>query len=145
MFLRLFPTTHSRRGEPTRFIEKVMLGEKIHTIRRQYDKWKVLADKTHEKRYSISLCQWAATPRRSQHRQIGLLDSRIGVQRINMLYFAESDNIIATVDGHDVPVETIAENEGLTLPDFKEWFFGKNRTENDEYNGCIIHLTEFRY
>ena len=59
MFSRLFPTTHSRRGEPTRFIEKVMLGEKIHQIRRNYDKWKILADKTNEKRYSISLCQCA--------------------------------------------------------------------------------------
>ena len=145
MFSRLFPTTHSRRGEPTRFIEKVMLGEKIHTIRRHFDKWKILADKTHEKRYSISLCQWAATPRRSKHREIGLLDSRIGVQRVQLLYFAESDNIIATVDGKDVPVETLATNDGLSVEDFKEWFFGRNRTENDEYVGCIIHLTDFRY
>lgn len=145
MFSRLFPTTHSRCGEPTRFIENVMLGDKIHTIRRHYDKWKILADKTHEKRYAISLCQWSATPRRSKHKQIGLLDARIGVQRVQLLYFAETDNIIATVDGKDVPVETLAANDGLSVDDFKEWFFGKNRTGNDEFNGCIIHLTDFRY
>ncbi|MCM1166414.1 MAG: hypothetical protein NC401_10460 [Ruminococcus sp.] len=148
MFSRLFPTTHSRRGEPTRFIEQVMLGDKIHTIRRQYDKWRVLADKTHARRYDISLCQWAATPRRSKHHQVGLLDGRIGVQRIQLLYFADTDNIIATVDGNiDVAIETLAANDGLSVDDFKEWFFGKNRREygNNEYNGCIIHFTDFRY
>lgn len=148
MFSRLFPTTHTRRGEPTRFIEKVMLGDKIHTIRRHYDKWRVLADKTHEKRYDIALCQWAATPRRSKYNQIGLLDGRIGVQRVQLLYFADSDNVIATIDGNfDVPVETLAKNDGLSVDDFKDWFFGKNRRENgnDEFNGCIIHLTDFRY
>ena len=110
-----------------------------------YIETRIRFDKMREKRYSISLCQWAATPRRSKHREIGLLDSRIGVQRVQLLYFAESDNIIATVDGKDVPVETLAENDGLSVEDFKEWFFGRNRTENDEYVGCIIHLTDFRY
>lgn len=145
MFSRLFPTTHSRRGEPTRFIEKVMLGEKIHQIRRSYDKWKILADKTNEKRYSISLCQWAATPRRSKHVEIGLLESRIGVQRIVMQYNAKADSVLATVDDKEVPIETLAENEGLSVNDFKDWFFGKNRDEDATYNGCVVHLTEFRY
>lgn len=146
MFSRMFPTTHSRRGEPTRFIEKVMLGEKIHCIRRQHDRWKHLAEKTEKSRYDISLCQWSATPRRSKPHQVGLFSGTIGVQRVQMLYFHETDNIIITVDGNiDVPVETMAANEGLSVNDFKEWFFGKNRTGNDEYNGCIIHFTKFRY
>ena len=145
MFSRMFPTTHSRRGEPTRFIEKVMLGEKIHLIRRQYDRWKHVADKCAETPYDIALCQWRATPRRSNHVQIGLMSTRIGVQRISMQYFPETDSIIATVDGQDLDTKIIAENEGLSLVDFKEWFFGKNRTEHDEFNGCIIHFTDFRY
>ena len=145
MFSRLFPTTHTRRGEPTKFIEKVMLGEKIHTIRRQYDRWKHLADKCTDERCDIALCQWRATPRRSNHVQVGLLSSRIGVQRISMQYFPETDSIIATVDGQDIDPKIIAENEGLSFDEFKEWFFGRNRNEHDEYNGCIIHLTDFRY
>lgn len=145
MFSRLFPTTCTRRGEQTHFIEKVMLGEKIHTIRRQYDRWKIIADKTQERRFNIALCQWAATPRRSKVHQVGLLDSQIGVQRIKMKYFAASDDIVAIVDGKEVSPVIIAENEGLEWNDFKEWFFGKNRTENAEYNGCIIHFTDTRY
>lgn len=146
MFSRLFPTTHSRRGEPTRFIEKVMLGDKIHTIRRQYDRWKYLAEKTNEKRYEISLCQWAATPRRSQHKQIALLKSQIGVQHISMEYDPETDKIMAIVDGtKNIDPAIIAENEGLTLPEFKEWFFGKNQKDYSVYKGAIIHMTDFRY
>lgn len=145
MFSRLFPTTHSRRGEHTHFIENVMTGDKIHTIRRQYDRWRVIADKTAARPYTIALCQWAATPRRSRYHQVAAINAVIGVQHVQMLYFANTDNIIVTVDGTDVPVDEIARNDGMSVTDFKEWFFGRNRTENDEFNGCIIHFTDFRY
>lgn len=146
MFSRLFPTTHSRRGEQTKFIEKVMLGEKIHTIRRQYDRWKHVAEKCAGKPCEISLCQWRATPRRSNHVQVGLIEAQPGVQRLRMKYNPDSDSITAIVDDNKtVNPETLAENEGLTIDEFKEWFFGRNRNMSQEFKGCILHLTQFRY
>lgn len=40
-----FPKTKGRCGEPTRFREKLATGEKIHTIRRNFDLWRVNSEK----------------------------------------------------------------------------------------------------
>ena len=42
---RVFPTTHSRKGQPTGFKEKLASGCKLHTIRGNFDQWNAIAEK----------------------------------------------------------------------------------------------------
>jgi hypothetical protein len=144
LFPRLFPTAHSRGGEQTHFIENVMAGDKIHMIRRFYDRWKVLSEKTSRRPYSIDLCQYTDRQRPRFHR-IASIDAPLAVQRIRMLYSEQTGDVRVFVDGKEIPIEQIAQNDGLTVDDFKEWFFSGHRAGNSDYDGCIIHFTDFRY
>lgn len=40
-FSKVFPQKHINAGEPTNFKEKILSGEKIHTIRPETNKWKI--------------------------------------------------------------------------------------------------------
>lgn len=145
---RLFPGTHSRRGEPTDFAELLHRGSKIHTIRRNYDQWKVNADKMESGKYYLSIRQWSGRPYNSPQVEIAFRNSPIGVQRIDIHYHADNDTITATIDGRewiDADCATIAQNDGLSVQDFKEWFFGREPKEDKVFTGVIIHFTNFRY
>ncbi len=61
-----FPMTLSRRGEPTEFNTKLENGEKIHTIRRNYDLWKVNAEKMERGNFYLSVRQWSGRPYNSK-------------------------------------------------------------------------------
>ena len=63
----------------------------------------------------------------------------------------------AEVDGHPVPLEILAENDGLTVDDFKAWFapvFAETDKKYPQFAGlasavtidfAIIHFTKKRY
>lgn len=59
---RVFPQTHSRRGQPTGFSDKLANGTKIHTIRNNYDLWAVNAEKMQTGKYLLSVRQWIDKP-----------------------------------------------------------------------------------
>lgn len=63
---------------------------------------------------------------------------------ITITYGANDEKPQAWVDGKPIPIETLAKNDGLELPDFIEWFFGSVHTGN-VFKGKIIHFTDFRY
>ena len=66
---RVFPTTHSRKGQPTGFKEKLASGRKMHTIRGNYDQWAAIAEKMQRGGYCLSIRQWSGariTRRRSK-------------------------------------------------------------------------------
>ena len=65
---RVFPQTHSRRGQPTGFSDKLAAGIKIHTIRKNYDLWAVNAEKMNRGGFSLSVRQWIDKPYRSKQR-----------------------------------------------------------------------------
>ena len=46
-----------------------------------------------------------------------------------------------TIDG--VPIQ-LARNDGMTLEEFKDWFFGQG-LDRTVFSGVIIHFTDFRY
>lgn len=98
----------------------------------------------------------------------------VGVQRLALRrerrvinhYAEEQDKPIATatyydytaeVDGHPVPLEILAENDGLTVDDFKAWFapiFAETDKKYPQFAGlasavtidfAIIHFTKRRY
>lgn len=47
------------------------------------------------------------------------------------------------VDGKHVSAYDLAKNDGLSVEDFTEWFFGCNK--GNVFDGVIIHFTDFRY
>jgi len=143
---RVFPQTHSRRGQPTGFSDKLAAGIKIHTIRRNYDLWAVNAEKMNRGGFSLSVRQWIDKPYCSKQREIYTSDTPIGVERIRIEYRRKTDEIIAHVNGEFVCAARLASNDGLSLDDFKDWFVGERRhNENYTFNGVVIHFTSFRY
>lgn len=145
---RLFPKMLSRGGEQTEFAEKLRQGEKIHTIRKNFDLWKVNAEKMESGRYYISIRQWSGRPYKSPQVEIAQRHNPIGVQPIELYYHADNGTITAKIDGRewfDADCYTIARNDGLSTEDFKEWFFGKDPKEDKVFTGVIIHFTDFRY
>lgn len=145
---RVFPVTLSRRGEPTDFATKLASGEKKHTIRRNYDLWKVNAEKMERGKSYLSIRQWSGKPYNSPQVEIAQRHNPIGVQPIELYYHADNDTITAKIDGRewlDADCYTLAKNDGLSIQDFKEWFFGKDPKEDKVFIGGIIHFTDFRY
>lgn len=145
---RVFPTRHRRRGELTEFAGKLSSGAKKHTIRGNYDLWKVNAEKMERGEFYLSIRQWSGKPYNSPQVEIAQRHNPIGVQPIELYYHADNDTITANIDGRelvDADCYTLAKNDGLSVQDFKEWFFGKDPKEDKVFKGCIIHFTNFRY
>lgn len=145
---RVFPTTHSRKGQPTGFKEKLASGRKLHTIRGNYDQWNAIAEKMQRGGYCLSIRQWSGRPYNSPQVEIASLDQPISIQRIELHYHSENDTITARIDGRewiDADCYEIAKNDGLNTTDFKEWFFGRHPQEDKVFHGVIIHFTDFRY
>lgn len=145
---RVFPTTHSRKGQPTDFKEKLASSRKLHTIRGNYDQWNAIAEKMQRGGYCLSIRQWSGRPYNSPQVEIARLDQPIGIQRIELHYHSENDTITACIDGRewiDADCYEIAKNDGLNTTDFKEWFFGRHPQEDKVFHGVIIHFTDFRY
>lgn len=145
---RVFPVTHSRHGEPTGFAEKLASGEKKHTIRRNYDLWKVNAKKMGRGGYALSIRQWSGRPYNSPQVEVLEVNKHFGVQPIEIYYHADNDTITAKIDGRewlDADCYEIAKNDGLSVQDFKEWFFGRQPKEDKVFQGVIVQFTDFRY
>lgn len=161
---RVFPTTHSKAGKSTHFREKVIKGignysciyrefwdrttPKIHTIRANYDRWAHNIAKINEGCFYLSLREWSGKPYGSKQNEIVQLHEPIGIQHIELKYHAADDTITARIDGRDwldADCYELAKNDGLTVEDFKEWFFGKSPKGDTTFTGVIIHFTKFRY
>lgn len=143
---RVFPQTHSRRGTPTGFGDKLKSGKKKHTIRRNYDLWALNAEKMQRGNYMLSVRQWTGRPYHSKQCEIHSSNEPIGVERITLNYRAANDSIFAEVGGYQIDPSDLAANDGLSLTDFKEWFFGSVRDKEDaSFTGVVIHFTKLRY
>jgi hypothetical protein len=136
---RNFPSTHSKKGQPTNFFSKIKEGVKKHTIRSNYELWKKRIDEVNEGKALISLREWSGKPYFSK--QTVLLEFKqgeIGVQKLTvdfmMGYFIEDGD-------SDITTEQLAINDGLTKEEFSEWF--KKARCGDEL--AIIHFTSLRY
>lgn len=143
-----FPASHTSAGQPTNFERSILIGQnggsngKIHTIRENYAWWEQKAIKINAGDMVLSLKQWTERPYHSEQRKILEL-KKIGVQHISMEYDRETGKLICLIDGK--PYENtgqLAANDGLSLPDFIDWFFGDGKTS---FSGVIIHFTDFRY
>lgn len=138
-----FPKGHRRAGELTNFHFNMENGKKIHTVRANKENvWdQRCLDIALGKKY-LTVREWTGKPYNSEQKEIARYD-RIVIQKIIMTY---GDNDAAPqcwIDGKAVPVEEVAMNDGLSVEDFVDWFFGQ--TNNHFFEGIVIHFTDFRY
>lgn len=145
MVSKVFPWYHPRKGESTNFKEKILSGEKIHTIRGNYDLWKKRIDQVNAGTHQLVLKQWKDRPYHSSPLPFLTLDkdSGLGVQKVSLHLILNPS--IDYCNGYTlfVPKGTMSKNDGLNLVDFESWFIkGKYDLSKPM---AIIHFTGFRY
>jgi len=150
----VFPESHTKAGRNTFFKEAITNGIegdhekyeyqhfKIHTVRNNYELWKKRIDEVNAGKAIISIRQWTGKPYRSKQTEIRQLN-KAGIQKLRSMddYFAYSVSDKGNV--LPIPLVLLSINDGLELPDFKEWFKGSNPTPDKPM--AIIHFTDFKY
>lgn len=152
MLAKTFPATHPRAGQPTRFDEKILdgikkveMGEepstwKIHTIRENHDLWFDRMEEVATGRAFLSLRQWSGRPYYSKQVELFKLthENGVGFESIFIL-----EEYFITIANHPCRKsnELIADNDGLSIKDFDQWFGHKKRGQLM----ALIHFTKFRY
>jgi hypothetical protein len=159
MISRQFPSTHKRKGEETEFSINIIhaitpapfietVDKKLHTIRANYEFWEKRIKQVQEGKAILSLRFWSGKPYNSKQVEICQLDkdSGIGVQQIGffrneafhpLLYL----NNIKGINEKSMNAYLLAENDGLPIEDFAEWFKNYDLSKSM----AIIHFTKFRY
>src|SRR5690606_18963659 len=117
---------------------------KLHTIRQNYELWKKRIDEVNAGNAILSVRFWDGKPYKDKQVEFQRFDkdSGIGVQRLDRMCFVNNTAFVDETESNYIPVmlDTLADNDGLTLQQFKDWF----RKPNTEPM-AIIHFTEFRY
>ncbi len=133
-FSKVFPKGHINEGEPTNFKEKILSGEKIHTIRPKTNKWKI-GDK-------ISMRQWSGKPYHSKQEifceefeVVELIRFRV-LNNSTIGYEINGNNIWLDVFNQNEFLQLLSSNDGLTLDQFKSWFKFSNNMK--DFFGYII-------
>ncbi len=136
---------HPRAGESTMFKDKILSGEKRHTVRNNYAFWKKRIDKINAGEALLSVRQWSGKPYNSKQIEITQF-TKLGFESIISLKMASSVSIGGDVGSSqkrlflsDKQIKTLAKNDGLGVQDFKDWF----KQEVDF--GIIIHFTNLEY
>lgn len=127
-FTKYFPW-----GGETHFKEKVISGEKIHTIR-----------PNEKKRWRCGIICNMVTGNRTKYRYEFKTAECVSTQNI-VIVFNEMGKIdFVTIDSKQINnYELVAKNDGLNLLDFEKWFY--NQSKDGVYKGTIIHWTNMRY
>jgi hypothetical protein len=141
-----FPKTHNKASLPTGFINAISKKWKKHTIRGNYVLWLKRFKKINEGKAVISVRSWSGKPYRSTQTEHFVFDKddKIGLEKIE--FDDDKDDVpclrYPLINNNSQPsIFSVAENDGLSLQDFKEWF--KNYDLNEPM--AIIHFTSFRY
>jgi len=140
MITKSFPYYHPKKGKPTDFKNKILSGEKIHTIRGNYGLWKKRIEKVLDGKAVISLRQWTGKPRHSKQVEIKRLtkDDGVGIQK---LVFGRNNIYSPRVLGKVLFILGLCSNDGLSIYQFTEWFKPYDLSEPM----ALIHFTPFRY
>jgi len=129
--------------KPTGFKKKILSGEKRHTIRLNYAFWKKRIDEINKGNAILSIRQWTGLPYRSKQVEIKRFkQGELGYERVIVCNEAV-DVSINTGKGYyflsDKQIKKLAENDGLTLQQFQDWF------KHGAGDGIIIHFSKLRY
>ncbi|MDE5869264.1 MAG: hypothetical protein K2H18_03445 [Muribaculaceae bacterium] len=133
---KVFPKGHIRQGEMTGFREKLISGEKIHTIRTNYGLWRQRIKEVKNGEACISLRQWQDKPYRSKQIEIARLtkENGVGIESISLPPIGQLSYALDSFPGLDA-------HDGLSKEDWLSWF--ENAPRNQPLP--IIHFTPFRY
>lgn len=160
MLSKVFPATHSRKGDPTYFGLKVQAAQhplifdnvvpKVHTIRENYTLWRDRIAQVQAGKAELSLRQWSGVPYRSKTVEIMRLGwyNGVGIQKLN---FGWHNGVqMPVIDGRYMygvngSKAELAMHDGLSLEDWQEWFKGHEKDTVHDNPLAIIHFTHFRY
>lgn len=140
-----FPKTHKRSGEETGFVNAIQSQNKIHTIRGNFELWSKRAEKINKGEAILSVRVWEGKPYNSKQREVFVFE-KIGIQKLYFEFNRLLEPFISSDDSENgtqtyLSTHEVAKNDGLTFPDFKEWFKGYDLNEPMG----IIHFTNFKY
>lgn len=140
MIAEKFPANHPKAGRLTDFGNKILSNKKIHTIRGNYELWEKRFKEIHALKAVLSIRIWEGKPYASKQIEILSLDSfdGIGIEKIE---FNEQVYCRLIDNKPYYDMFKIAESDGLTYEDFKQWFSKYNLSKPL----AIIHFTSFRY
>lgn len=154
---QVFPSTHSRAGEPTDFEAAFHSGQplpkertfckfkKLHTIRANYDFWAKRFEKIAAGEAVLSIRQWVGKPygEGSTQREIASLTREDGIGLQQLRFTVDMDcQRVALINGITLPsLRVLANNDGLSLEDWNDWFSGYDCSKPM----AIIHFTNYRY
>lgn len=165
MLTKTFFAGHYREGEPTDFASKVKDGTKKHTIRCNLDYWREHLAKAQQRGGIVSLREWEGKPYRSPQREIlAVPASMVEVQELTLVRERTPYAYCykATVDGQQVNVTRLANNDGLNATEFTDFFNPLFEKYAEEYSVtmpdgekakpkvislkfAVIQFTTFRY
>lgn len=137
-----FPAKHKKAGEETLFFKKLDSGEKIHTIRSNISWWTPKVKAIQDGEMYLSIRKWSGKPYNSLQKEHSK-KFKAGMQQIIMYYNDYNKYPRVLIDGKEVSIQEIAKNDGLSVDDFVEWFFGDSK--RGIFTGVVIHFTDFRY
>lgn len=137
MVAKEFLAYHFNAGKPTFFQDAIGKKVKVHTIRGNYEKWKKKIDEVNSGKAELILKEWSGKPYRSKQNKLFTFDQNDGIDVSKLTYV---DGFFNVNDELIVPPEILAKNDGLTLPEFEDWF-----KVIPAEPMALIHLTPFRY
>lgn len=135
-FSKVFPQKHINAGEPTNFKEKILSGEKIHTIRPETNKWKI-GDQ-------ISMRYWTGKPYHSKQEIfcekfevvelipiciVGIWSGNSQTPNDPINFIKEAKDLYSKKE-----MEKIAKNDGLNFNQLESWF----KLNEKSFKGTLI-------
>ena len=133
--------------------EGMPFDKKLHTCRANYKLWKKRIDEVNLGLAVLELYCWLGKPYRSKTRVLFTFDKNSGID-VQELRFSQSSiyapyvitypsvyGYTVTEAYEDINILNLANNDGLSLEDFEDWFKEYSLTEPM----TIIHFTKFRY
>jgi hypothetical protein len=136
MVAKTYPAYHSKGGQLTKFMLKIWDNEKLHTFRANYELWVKRAENINAGLAILSVRQWTDKPYRSKQKQ-EFTQTKLTIQKAELI-----DNNTMRIDGkhYDLSDGYIANNDGLSLNDFREWF-----KKYPKKPLALIHFTNLKY
>lgn len=143
MVSKTFPAYHPRAGEPTNFKEKILNGEKIHTIRGNFSFWEKRIIQIQLGLAELSVRQWIGKPYRSKQKEV-LLTESVGIETISINNkIIDINNQHTRIGYPSMMFNALAASDGFCDSiDLFNWFQMDKKNFN---GGAIIHFTPFRY
>lgn len=151
---KVYPAYHYRKGEETHFKDAFNAGQvfsrgseclyihpKLHTIRANYELWAKRFEEIEKGKAQLSIRQWSGKPYHSKQVEIAQLTAADGIGIERLTFDKSRVFLLPNVNYKPVGVGNLANNDGLSLDDWKEWFKDYDLSKPM----AIIHFTKFRY